>query len=315
MHTHKKSIEELERIAHFGYFHYPLTNSAEVALKKKRLLLVLILTASMMVVEFVAGIWTNSLALISDAGHMLTHVFALGLSFFAVVFAAKQTSKERSFGFYRLEVIVALINGFTLILITAYIVYEAYLRIVHPQALDVTNMFIVASAGLAVNLVSAGILWKVKTADLNIKSAYFHLLTDTISSVAIVIGAIVIKYTDLWVIDPVLSVVICILILLWAKNLIKDSINVLLEAAPKHVKIDEVIVTIKENVAGVQQVHDVHIWQIATRMYALTCHVVVDDIKVSQGYVIKEKIKKLLKEKYDIGHTNIEFESVGYESR
>ena len=105
------------------------------------------------------------------------------------------------------------------------------------------------------------------------------------------------------------------MILIWAKSLIKDSINVLLEAAPKHIKIDEVIVTIKDNVAGVQQVHDVHIWQIATRMYALTCHVVVEDIKVSQGYPIKQKIKKLLKEKYDIGHTNIEFESVGYESR
>jgi len=315
MHTHKKSIEELEQIAHSGYFHYPLTNSAEVALKKKRLLLVLILTASMMVVEFVAGIWTNSLALISDAGHMLTHLFALGLSLFAVIFVAKQTSKERSFGFYRLEVIAALINGFTLILITAYIIYKAYLRIIHPESLDVINMFIVASAGLAVNLVSAAILWKVKTADLNIKSAYFHLLTDTLSSVAIVIGAIVIKYTDLWVIDPILSVVICIMILIWAKSLIKDSINVLLEAAPKHIKIDEVIECIKKNVFEVQNVHDVHIWQIATRMYALTCHVVVDDIKVSQGYPIKEKIKKLLKEKYDIGHTNIEFESVGYESR
>ncbi|EQB64051.1 MAG: Putative cation (Co/Zn/Cd) diffusion facilitator family protein [candidate division Zixibacteria bacterium RBG-1] len=315
MQPRKKNIAELEQISHFGYFHYPLTDTGEVTLKKKRLLWVVILTATMMVVEFVAGILTNSLALISDAGHMLSHLLALGLSLFAVIFASKQTTKEKSFGFYRLEVIAALINGFTLILITGYIIYHAYLRIIHPESLDVINMFIVASAGLVVNLVSAAILWKVKTADLNIKSAYFHLLTDTISSVAIVIGAIVIKYTDLWVIDPILSVVICIMILIWAKSLIKDSINVLLEAAPKHIKIDEVIVTIKDNVAGVQQVHDVHIWQIATRMYALTCHVVVEDIKVSQGYPIKQKIKKLLKEKYDIGHTNIEFESVGYESR
>lgn len=315
MQSRKKSTAELEQISHFGYFHYPLTDTGEVTLKKKRLLWVVILTASMMVVEFVAGILTNSLALISDAGHMLTHLFALGLSLFAVIFCSKQATKERSFGFYRLEVIAALINGFTLVLITAYIIYKAYLRIIHPQSLDVINMFIVATLGLAVNLVSAAILWKVKTADLNIKSAYFHLLTDTISSVAIVIGAIIIRYTDLWVIDPILSVVICIMILLWAKSLIKDSINVLLESAPKHIKIDEVIKTIKDGVDGVQQVHDVHIWQIATRMYALTCHVVVDDIKVSQGYPIKEKIKKLLKEKYDIGHTNIEFESVGYESR
>ncbi len=315
MQRHKKSPAELERIAHFGYFHYPLTDTGEATLKKKRLLWVVILTATMMVVEFVAGILTNSLALISDAGHMLSHLFALGLSFFAVIFASKQTTKERSFGFYRLEVIAALINGFTLILITAYIVYNAYLRIINPQTLDVINMFIVATLGLAVNLVSAAILWKVRTADLNIKSAYFHLLTDTISSVAIVIGAIVIKYTNYWVIDPILSVVICIMILIWAKSLIKDSINVLLEACPKHIKIDEVIGCIKSSVDGVLQVHDVHIWQIATKMYALTCHVVVDDIKVSQGYPIKQKIKKLLKEKYDIGHTNIEFESVGYESR
>src|SRR5574341_209714 len=315
MRFNRKQVAELERLSHFGYFHYPLVDTGEELLKKKRLLIVLILTGSMMVVEFVAGILTNSLALISDAGHMLTHLFALGLSYFAVIFASRQTTKERSFGFYRLEVIAALINGFTLILITAYIVYKAYLRIIHPESLDVINMFIVATAGLAVNLVSAAILWKVKTADLNIKSAYFHLLTDTISSVAIVIGAIVIKYTDLWVIDPILSVVICIMILLWSKSLIQDSINVLLESCPRHIKIDDVIGCIKDNVPGVQQVHDVHIWQIATKMYALTCHVVVNDIKVSQGYPIKQKIKKLLKEKYDIGHTNIEFESVGYESR
>jgi len=311
----KKESTDLEKIAHFGYFHHPLTDTAEATLKKKRLLWVVILTATMMVVEFVAGILTNSLALISDAGHMLSHLFALGLSLFAVIFAAKQTTKEKSFGFYRLEVIAAFINGFTLILICGYIIYHAYLRIIQPQTIDVLNMFIVATLGLIVNLVSAAILWKVRTVDLNIKSAYFHLLTDTISSVAIVIGAVVISYSDLWVLDPILSVLICVMILIWAKNLLVDSINVLLEAAPKNIKIDEVIATIKENVPGVQQVHDVHIWQIATKMCALTCHVVVADIKVSEGYPIKEKIKKILKEKYDIGHTNIEFESVGYESR
>ncbi len=315
MRSHKKNIADLEQISHFGYFHYPLIDTGEAALKKKRLLWVMVLTGSMMIVEFIAGILTNSLALVSDAGHMLTHLFALTISFLAIIFAPKQTTKERSFGFYRLEVIAALINGFTLILITAYIIYEAYLRIVHPQNIDVMNMFIVATIGLANNLTSAAILWKVKTADLNIKSAYFHLLTDTISSVAIVIGALVIKYSGWFVIDPILSVVICIMILLWAKSLIQDSINVLLESCPKHIKIDDVIECIKANVDGVQQVHDVHIWQIATKMYALTCHVVVDDIKVSQGYPIKQKIKKLLKEEYDIGHTNIEFESIGYESR
>jgi len=312
-HSHHRDLSYLR---HFGYFHLPIKDDGLYRQKRSRLLWVMILTSSMMVVEFVAGILTNSLALISDAAHMLTHFFAIGVSFLAIIFAAKSTSKERSFGFYRTESLAALINGLTLILITIVIGYQAYKKIINPQPIAELQMLAVAIAGLAVNLVTAAILWKVRSADLNLKSAFLHMLTDTFSSVAIVGGAIVIHYTGWFVIDPILSVLICIFILIWAKDLLKDSVNVLLEAAPKHIQIDEVIVTLKEGIDGVADVHDVHIWEIATRMYSMTIHVVVEDNKrISDCACIKDDIKKLMKEKYHILHTNIEFESPGYESR
>jgi len=308
--------KDFSALAHFGYFHYPLGGDALYGLKKSRLFIVMALTLVMMMVEFLAGILTNSLALVSDAAHMLTHFFALAVSYVAIFFAAKQTSKERSFGFYRAESLAALINGLTLIAITFFIGYKAYQKIVQPQPLEEIEMLIVAVAGLAVNLGSAFILWRVREADLNVKSAFFHLLTDTFSSVAIVAGAIVIHYTSWYVIDPILSVVICIIILIWAKNLLKDSLNVLMESAPRHIKVDEVIKTMSQNVPGVEDVHDVHIWEIATNMYAMTVHIVVrDDKKISDCSGIKREIKKLMKERYQILHTNIEFECPGYESR
>ena len=274
------------------------------------------LTLTMMVVEFVGGILTNSLALVSDAAHMLTHFFALAISYVAILFAAKQTSKERSFGFYRAESLAALVNGLTLILITFFIGYQAYHKIVRPQPLEEIEMLIVAIAGLMVNLTSAFILWKIREADLNVKSAFLHLLTDTFSSVAIVAGAIVIHFTSWYVIDPILSVVICVIILIWAKNLLKDSFNVLMESAPRHIRVDEVITALKQDVPGVEDVHDVHIWEIATRMYAMTIHIVVkDDKRISDCSGIKSEIKRLMRERYHILHTNIEFECPGYESR
>src|SRR5574341_646479 len=314
-HTHLDT-DVLAGLSHFGFYHFPLTEDGLYRLKKSRLFLVMLLTVSMMIVEFVAGIITNSLALVSDAAHMLTHFFALTVSFVAIIFAARQSSKERSFGFYRAESLAALVNGLTLILITFFIGYKAYHKIIQPQPLEEIEMLIVAVAGLIVNLVSAFILWKVREADLNVKSAFLHLLTDTFSSVAIVAGAIVIHFTSWYVIDPILSVVICIIILLWAKNLLRDSFNVLMEGAPKHIRVDEVIRALKQDVPGIEDVHDVHIWEIATKMYAMTIHIVVKDNKrISDCSGIKSEIKRLMRERYHILHTNIEFECPGYESR
>jgi cobalt-zinc-cadmium efflux system protein len=314
-HSHLDT-DVLAGLSHFGFYHFPLTEDGLYRLKKSRLFLVMAMTVTMMVVEFVAGILTNSLALVSDAAHMLTHFFALTVSYLAIIFAARQTSKERSFGSYRAESLAALVNGLTLILITFFIAYRAYLKIVHPQPILEVQMMIVAVIGLIVNLISAAILWKIKAADLNVKSAYLHLLTDTFSSVAIIAGAIVIHYTGWNVIDPILSVVICIIILIWAKSLLRDSFNVLMEAAPKHIRVDEVIRALKQDVPGVEDVHDVHIWEIATKMYAMTVHIVVKDNKrISDCSGIKSEIKRLMRERYHILHTNIEFECPGFESR
>lgn len=306
--TDPAESRNIAAIEHSGYYHTAGPDMQARAKRKKRLLVTMSLTGSMMVVEFIAGILTNSLALVSDAGHMLTHFFALSVSYLGAWFATKEASPEKTFGFYRTEVLAALFNGITLILITGYILYIAYGRILSPKPILEVQMLIVATIGLLVNLVSAAILWKVGKQDLNVKGAYIHLLSDTFSSVAIIIGAIIIHYSGWLVIDPILSVIISIVILLWAFGLLKDSVNILLESAPRHIKIEEIINAVKSSFPSIKSVHDVHVWEITTNMYALTCHIVTEDMKVSQSCQLRDKINKLLEEKFKIGHTNIEFD-------
>ncbi|MBI4832509.1 MAG: cation transporter, partial [Candidatus Lindowbacteria bacterium] len=211
------------------------------AVERKRLVLTMALTGSTMAVEVIGGIFTGSLALLSDAGHMLTHFFALLVSFIAIKLATLPTRPTRSFGLYRIEVLAALLNGLTLLLITGFIFYEAVGRLVQPSPIKELPMFVVAAVGLAVNLASAFILLDVGRTDLNVRSAFLHMVGDTASSVGIVAGAIVIYFTGWYIVDPLLSLLIAAVILLWSWNLLRDSVSILLETAPKHISINEVI--------------------------------------------------------------------------
>ena len=276
---------------------------------RKKLLVAVIITGSMMVIEFVAGLIVNSLALVSDAGHMLTHFFALAVSYAAILVASRPANKERTFGFYRSEVLASLFNGITLLLITAYIFWEGYKRIVAPEPIDKLPMFIVAVVGLIVNLITAFILSKTDREDLNLKSAFLPMLTDTASSVAIIAGAILIYFTDWFIIDPLLSMLIGLLILIWSWRLLKDSVNILLEATPKHIDPDGVIAVLKEHIPEIKDIHDVHIWVITSKMYSMTAHVTIDDLSISESEEILGNIVRLLDEKFDIQHVNIQFET------
>lgn len=273
-----------------------------------RLRITLILTASGMVIEFAGGILSNSLALISDAWHMLTHLFALGMSYLAMLLALRPSTKKRTYGFYRAEILAAFINGIALILIAVYIVYEAITRFLHPEEVKIYEMLFVAVVGLTINGVSIALLSGSGSHDMNIKSAILHELGDIVSSVAVVIGGFVIFYTHQFIIDPVLAVFICILIVIWSYRLIADSGNVLLEATPKHLDIDEVVAVLKNEIPGVHEVHHVHAWTISSSMYALTAHVVIEDCKVSTAKEFLDKINHLLKHRFHIEHTNIQFE-------
>jgi len=275
--------------------------------ERKKLILAASLTGTMFIVEGVAGFLTNSLALLSDAGHMLTHLIALLISLGAILFAAKPPTARKTYGFYRLEILAALFNGITLFLITLWIFSHAYQRIINPEPIASGKMFIVAIIGLIVNLACAYIL-KTSHGSLNIKSAFVHMMADTFSSLIVVFGAIIMHFTQWYMLDPTLSILICIIILIWSYQLITDSVDILLEATPKEVNLEDVVKSIKE-LAEVEDVHDIHIWTITSDMYAMSTHICIKDIRVSETQGIMEKINTLVREKHNIDHTVIQFET------
>lgn len=277
--------------------------------KRSRLKMVIIITAIVMGIEVVGGFLTNSLALLSDAGHMLTHLFALGMSFFAIVLAARPVTKEKTYGFYRAEILVAFVNGIVLLFLTAFIFYKAIFRIISPQPVAELQMLLVAILGLAANGAGIFLLHGIGRGDINVKSAFLHLIGDTASSVAVVLGGLIIYYTGNFLIDPLISILIGILILIWAGKLLAESTNILLEATPKHLDIDEMVSFIKRRVPAIKAIHHVHVWVITSHMYAMTAHVIVEDITVNQSHKILDRINELLEEQFDISHTNIQFEA------
>ncbi len=275
---------------------------------KNKLLLSIIITGSVMVIEVIGSIFTGSLALGSDAGHMFTHLFALSISFVAIVIASKEPCHHRTYGFYRAEILAALFNSIFLFGVTAYIFYQGIERLLNPQPVLGFEMLIVAVLGLAANGLSILILRGSVKSDLNLKGAFLHMFADTASSVVIIIGAVIVSLTNWNIIDPLLGIGISVLIFVWAWKLLRDSVNVLLETAPKGMDIDTVSSKLKENIPEITKITDMHIWEITSGMYSLTAHIEVglcDNEKISQ---ILNKISKLLDEKYGIEHTTIQIE-------
>lgn len=270
-----------------------------------------VITGTIFVVEVVGGIITNSLALISDAGHMLTHLFALLVSLFALYFAAKPPTGKKTYGFFRVEILAALFNGAALFLISLWIFYEAYHRFVHPETISSGRMFIIALIGLVANIACVYILKGNRHGhehehSLNVRAAFLHMLGDTLSSVGVIIGAGIIYYTNWFIIDPVISVVICVLILIWSYKLVMESVEVLLEATPKGINIENVIDSLKQ-ISGVDDAHDIHIWTITSGMYSMSGHIDTKDMLISDTTKLSKEINRILSEKFKIGHTVIQF--------
>ena len=258
-------------------------------------------------VEVIGGFLTNSLALISDAGHMLTHLFALLVSLFALFFAAKPPTEKKTYGFYRLEILAALFNGIMLFMITVWIFYEAYQRFMHPESISSGKMFMVACIGLVANITCAYILkGNGHGHSLNVRSAFLHMLGDTLSSVGVIIGAGIIYYTNWFIIDPIISVLICVLILIWSYKLVMESVDVLLEATPKGINIDKVIESLKQ-IPGIDNAHDIHVWTITSGMYSMSGHIDTKEMLISETTRLSKEINRILGEKFKIGHTVIQF--------
>ena len=264
-----------------------------------------------MIVEVVGGFLTHSIALISDAGHMFTHCFALGISLAAIMIARKPLCHHRTFGLYRAEIVAAFVNGLFLLFVVAIIIYEAVLRIIHPEEVLSLHMLMIALVGLAVNLVSIGILHGSHKEDMNVRSVFYHMVADAASSVGIVVAAIVIFYTGWNIIDPLVSLGISGVIIYWAWGILKDSTIILLEMAPRGLNTDIISDDLKSHFPEIRELFNVHLWTITADMLVFSAHVLLNEAQenqLSQNTLI-ERISRYLSEQYQVIESTIQITS------
>ncbi|MFY0545755.1 cation diffusion facilitator family transporter [Brevibacillus sp. H7] len=274
---------------------------------KKALMIALIIITTFLIVEVIGGIMTNSLALLSDAGHMLSDSSALFLSLIAMYFAAKKPSPEKTYGFYRFEILAALINGVTLVLISLYIFWEAYERLFAPPEVASLSMMGIAFVGLLANLSAAFVLMRGDYKNnLNLRSAFLHVLGDMLGSVGAIAAGFVIWRFGWYIADPIISIVVGILVLVSAWRVTKESVNILMEGTPSTVNIEKVAVALS-GLPGVKSVHDLHIWTVTSGFDSLTCHLhVKDDVP---SYPVLHEALHLLETKFGITHATIQVEN------
>ncbi len=261
--------------------------------------------------ELFGGFWANSLALIGDAGHMFMDAFALSLSWFALKISDQPATSTKTFGYHRMEIFAALANGLLIFAMAAAILYHAVLRFQHPQEVQGLAVIVVAVLGLLTNIAVIFLLKdsvKLHSHDLNIKSAFWHVLGDSVASVGVIVSGLIIYFKGWFIADAVMGVAICGLLFWGARSLIGDAWHILLEGVPKGVSLEDVekaLVAIPE----VRDVHELHIWCICSNIYALSAHALVNDQKVNQMEPLLIKIEAALKSQFNISHSTIQFES------
>ena len=275
---------------------------------QRNLLIVLSITAGVMTAEIIGGLLANSLALLSDAGHMLTDMLALSLTILALRFAQRPPTASKTFGFYRLEILAAFFNGMLLLFISFYIFYEAYKRLLHPEEIKGLLMLVVAGIGLLANGVGILILKKSARKSLNVKSVFYHIVGDTISSGGVIVGGLVILFTGWYLVDSIISIFIGMLILRGAYSLVRESIDIFLEATPKDISMEKMLDDLHK-IEGVKEIHHLHLWTITSGIYAMSAHVLIEDLLTSRSAQILREVEGLLQGKYSIEHTTIQFES------
>lgn len=280
-------------------------NHQETTSSYRRLKITLVIVLVIMAAEIIGGIFSNSLALLSDAGHMLVDALALGLSLLAMRVARRPPTATKTFGYHRVEILAALANGTILVLLSAFIFYGAYQRFLEPPAVKTPLMLTIAIVGLFANVGGVLLLNRASRRSLNIRAAYWHIIGDTIASVGVITAGIIISLTGYYVADAIASVVIAMIILWGAVRIVGESADVLLEAVPKHIETSEVIDFIR-NIPGVNEVHDIHIWTITSNIYALSAHLVIDDQMVSKSLDIVRTVRQGLARRYNISHTTLQ---------
>ena len=265
------------------------------------------LTVLILVAEVIGGFWTGSLALLSDAAHVLLDVFALAMSFAALRLAGLPPNDRHTYGYHRLQVLAALINGSTLLLVAFEIFREAWERFHHPAPVLAGPMLIVAVIGLVVNLVVALVLREHDHHDLNVRSAFLHVLGDALSSVGVIVAGVVILFTGWMWIDPLISVLIGLIILAGSGRVLRESVHILAEGMPEGLTASQVGQAMGQ-IAGVEEVHDLHVWTVSPGYVALSAHVVLADQALSQTQHVMDSLKRILSDEFGIEHTTIQFE-------
>jgi cobalt-zinc-cadmium efflux system protein len=264
-------------------------------------------TSAFVVIELVAGIRAHSLALISDSGHNATDALALLLAWFAVFCQRMPADETRTFGYHRAGVLAAFVNALTLVILSVWILYESWTRLLHPVAVNDRIMLFVALGAVVLN---GGVMMGIqRTGDksVNLRGAYVHMMGDLLGAIGIIAGSLIIHFTGWTTADPVLSAIIAILIIWTALDIIRESLNILLEGKPRGMEIGAVTSAIRE-VTGVLDVHDLHIWSLGSNSHALSCHVLIEDMPPSKSDAILRCVKHVLGDRFHVHHTTVQFE-------
>ena len=277
-----------------------------------RLKLALAISCIYFFAELIGGFLTNSLALLSDAGHMLSDIAALALSLFAFRIAKRPATVISTYGYHRAEILAALFNGLTLWLIVGVIFAAAYNRFLDPPAVESYGMMIVASLGLLVNVVAGAVLYGSHHHNLNLRGAFLHVVSDALGSVGAIAASVIMLFTGWYVADPVISILIGLLILHSSWNLVKESLSVLMQAVPKGIRLEDVQQAL-EGVEGVSKVHDLHVWAVTSDIFTLSAHAVVEN--GGDFHQVLNGIEDTLKERFNIEHTTIQLETESREEK
>jgi cobalt-zinc-cadmium efflux system protein len=275
----------------------------------RRLSISLFLTLAFVILEASAGIYANSLALLTDAAHNLTDVIALGLTWFAVRITAQPATAQKTYGYHRAGILVALLNSTTLVLISLGIFYEAYHRFQSPPEVESGILIGVGLIAVMINLATALLIHRGSDHDLNLRSAFVHLMGDVLSTIGAVIAGVIIYFTDANWLDPVVSVLIGFLILYNAWGILRDAVDILLEATPRDIDIKHMVQDIAA-VDGVLGIHDIHVWSLTQSLRTMSAHILTDDLHISVGGTIQRQISEILRHRYNISHATLQLECV-----
>lgn len=277
----------------------------------RNLLISIILNFGITAIQIVGGIVSNSLSLLSDSLHNLGDAVALLLAYIAGKIGKKESTNTRTFGYKRAEIIAALFNSSVLIAICIFLLVEAYHRFINPEPIKGTIMFIVATGGLVANLISVLILNKDKEHSLNIKAAYLHLLGDTFSSFAVILGGIAIVYYEIWWLDPLITALIGIYIIIHTYNVLKQTIDILMHKVPENISVEEIQKKL-EQIPQISNIHHVHVWNLTDAKIHYESHVELnEDLRLSNTCAIRDQIEHILQEEFGIDHVTLQFEFKG----